>query len=221
MSRFYLLGVCALFAGCAHDVEVKQPSEILAESGYLVHVPPSALHGPGNIVYKRMVSGAPKNAVTLGYICDPQYIQFPGEPNRSGSEKIDFASNRNFTFSAKALEALGLSASASQIKSLTISFSNTEVLEYSLEGLQSIRSTLGPICTEIMRKQIASSNAYQVVGALKADITYRATLKNEAGATLSPEAIKEIAAEFGFKIESSAGRVGTGLYYGLDLRPVD
>ncbi|WFU50707.1 hypothetical protein [Sinorhizobium terangae] len=204
--------------GCGHrDVVPYSPTSILSRYGYSVHVPPSSLHGPGNLVWKRSTNVPVGNQVTLGDICSPKYMVFPDSLSKSGAESIDFARNKNFSFSASGLERLGLKTSAAYLSNVSISFKNTEVQEYSLEDLRSIRSNLGPVCAELLELQRAKGNAYQVVGAFKADLEYKLTYKRAVSAGVARLIRKELATEFGINFEGQEGQVGRGLFYGLYL----
>lgn len=158
-----------------------------------------------------------ENQVILGDICSPKYILFPDNLSTSTAENIDFTRNKTFSFTAGALEKLGLSLSSKYLSNVTLSFKNTEVQEYSLEDLQSIRNSLGPACTELLRKQKEARNAYQVMGALKADMEYKLTYKTGVSADVARLIRKELSAEFGIDFEGQQGQVGTSLFYGLYL----
>lgn len=216
MKRLSALFLVSLVAACNSTT----PTEVLQKYGYGVHVPPSSLHGPGNLVYKRPTPKDRSEQLILGDICSPAYLKLPPNLQRSSGEKIDFARNTSFEMDSAALRKLGLDLAASYTRSVTLSFSNTEVLEYSLEDLQSIRNNLGPVCAEILEKQVEKGNAYQVVGAFKADLAYNIEYKGQLSIELQTKIQKELAAKFGIEFSGSEGHVGSGLYYGLFLDKV-
>ncbi|ABR64925.1 hypothetical protein [Sinorhizobium medicae] len=219
MVRSIFSSVLALvLVGCGQtDFVTYSPTTILAKYGYSIHVPPSSLHGPGNLVWKRQAASSSENQLILGDICSPKFIAFPDSLSRSSAESLDFSKNRDFKFTANGLKKLGLQLSATYLSSVNISFKNTEVQEYSLEDLRSIRNSLGPVCSDLLERQRAKGNAYQVVGAFKADLEYKLTYKRAASAGIARLIQKELAAEFGIDFEGQQRQVGKGLFYGLYL----
>ena len=211
-ASFGLLIVAASLGACAQT-----PTQLLKQYGYVEQVPPSRLHGPGNLVYKR---GGSSDRVMLGYVCDPKYVNFPGNPDVSPSETINFGRTRTFDLGSAELTQLGLTTSAKYVDSVTLKFENTEVQEYSLESLARIRDSLGPKCRQILASQRAANNAYQVVAALKADVSYDIKYNVDVSAEAKRLVRWEINAKLGLKTDSSRGEIGKALFYGLHLEPV-
>lgn len=213
-ASFGLLIIAAALGGCAQT-----PTALLKQYGYVEQVPPSRLHGPGNLVYIRGKNDSP-DRVTLGYVCDPKYVKFPGTPDVSPSETINFGQNRTFDLGSAELTQLGLTTSAKYVDSVTLKFENTELQEYSLESLTDIRDSLGPKCRKILATQRAVGNAYQVVSALKADVSYEIKYKVDVSAQAKRFVRQEINAKLGLNFDRTSGTVGKALFYGLQLAPV-
>lgn len=211
-----LVLTAALICGCTSE----NPRTIVRKAGYLTTVPPSTNYGPGNIVWKRANAYNDKQDVSLGYICSPEFVKFPGDPEKSGAEITDFGSAKSFSFSADNLKTLGLGVSASYVSNLTMKFSNIEYQEYGLDKLEMIEGNLGPECRNILKKQREKGNAHIVRAVFKADLDYKLTYKAGVDANIKAAIVKEIAAEFGISVERSEGRVGRGLFYGVDLEPL-
>lgn len=213
--KFQTIALAAALAmgGCAAT-----PDDILKQNGYVTQIPPSTQHGPGNLVYRKNVELG-DNKVSLGYICDPSYLRFPKPPETSPSEKITFARNRTFEITGVDLPSIGISAGASYVDSVTLSFENTEIQEYSLEALSQIQESLGPVCRKILRKQQDAGNAYQVIGALKSDVSYEIKYKVDASVEGKNLVKREINAKLGLKADRTQGQTGKGLFYGVYLAP--
>lgn len=208
--------VAILVSGCVSE----NPREIVRRAGYLTTVPPSTNYGPGNIVWKKTNRYNDKDDISLGYICSPEYVTFPGSPEKGMGEINDFGRKKDFSFNADNLEKLGLSISAQYVSNLTIKFSNIEYLEYGLDKLAAIEKGLGPQCRNILRRQRQRQNAHIVRSAFKADLDYSITYKASTNASIKSEVLKEIEAGFGVTLEGNQGRVGRGLYYGVSIDPL-
>lgn len=210
------LAVSVLLAGCSTE----NPRDLVRRAGYLTTVPPTTGYGPGNIVWKKKNRYISSEDVSLGYICSPGYVKFPGNPEQSSSEILDFAGKKDFSFSADNLKNLGLGLTAQYTSNLTLKFSNIEYQEYALDKIDDIERNLGKECRNILKKQRDKRNAYAVRAAFKADLDYKITYKATATANIKAKIVKEIQAEFGLTAENSEGRVGRGLFYGVDLEPL-
>jgi hypothetical protein len=215
------LAAAALLAGCGAVEQAAgpppTPEAILRDFGYTVRVPPSTLHGPGSLVFRRNAPGIGPGKVALGDICSPATMTFPDTLTRSSAETIGFGRDADFSFDARTLELLGLAASAGAIESLDLRFTNTEVLEYSLEDLEAIRDALGPKCARLLARQVELGNAWQVAGVFKADLAYSIAYRAEASAAARSSALRELTGRFGLAFEGAEATVGQGLYYGLFL----
>ena len=144
-------------------------------------------------------------------------MTFPPTLAASSAESVGFGRSQTFSFGLSNFQALGLGASAGSIESLTLRFDNTEVLEYSLEDLERIRSSLGPNCAALLQRQIELGNAYQVAGVFKADLAYDIVYRTEASAEARLAARRELGGRFGIEFQGEESTVGTGLFYGLYL----
>ena len=217
MFRYILLGLAFFsLSGCASD----NPKKVIWSGGYLTTAPPSTAFGPGNIVWKKNNIYNSKNDVSLGYICSPEFIKFPGKPEISSSEQINIKNNKTFKLTADNFDLIGLDASAEYVKAVTMTFSNTEMQEYALDKIQMITSRLGPECKKILTAQRKKANAFAVVSAFKADLSYQITYKANVSTKAKLQVMKELKAEFGIGLDGASGSVGKGLYYGVDLQPV-
>lgn len=208
--------VAILASGCVSE----NPREIVRRAGYLTTVPPSTNYGPGNIVWKRTNRYNDKDDISLGYICSPEYVTFPGSPEKGMGEINDFGRKKDFSFNADNLQKLGFSTSAQYVSNLTIKFSNIEYLEYGLDKLEAIEKSLGPKCRNVLCKQRQKQNAHIVRSAFKADLDYAITYKASASASIKATILKEIEAGFGITLGGNQGRVGRGLYYGVSVDPL-
>lgn len=212
-----LAAICLM--GCKDD-----PSAILKKYGYLSQVPPLTEHGPGNIVWKRGASKgsvfSSKNSVSLGYICDPRYVQFPNEPLSSATEStnISKAFGGNLSFTGLQLSQIGISAAANLVDKVDLKIENVSVLEYPLDGLYQIRSKLGPICKEILQEQRQKKNAYQVISAVKADVSYSVSFKAGASAEAKTQLMNALGVKLGIDFSKDSSVVGKGLFYGVELK---
>ncbi len=216
LKRLVIAGGCAIaLAGCTTD----RPEDVISRYGYAVAVPPTRNYGLGNLVYKRTNPSNSENEITLGYICSPEYVRFPGDPEKSTSETVASAMNKTFSFNAGFLQQLGLTLSAKYVDSFTMSFKNTEVQEYALDKLSDIRDTLGPKCADILAAMKRKNNAYQVVSAFKADLDYKIDYSANVSADVKPAVMQELSAEFGIDISGERGRVGKDLFYGVYVEP--
>ena len=114
------LAAAGLLAGCGAVERAAgpppTPDAILRDFGYDIRVPPSALHGPGSLVFRRNAPGIGPGKVALGDICSPATMTFPDTLSRSSAETIGFGRDADFAFDARTLELLGLSASAGAIE---------------------------------------------------------------------------------------------------------
>lgn len=213
-----IIGVALLLGGC------KDISSVLKKYNYLAQVPPVALHGPGDIVYKRGASAGSlfrsSNSVSLGYICDPRYVTKESEPLVSPTESTTIANEigGNLSFTGPEIaNGLGITAAASAIRKVELKVENVQVLEYPLDTLETIVSSLGPKCRDILRRQKKKGNAWQVVSAVKADVSYAVTYNADVSAEVKAKLQSEIGAKLGFKTSGSESEAGKGLYYGLEL----
>lgn len=217
MKKYVSLLLASVFlVGCGSN----NPREIVRKSGYLTTVPPSTSYGPGSIVWKKTNNYNHPEDVSLGYICSPEYVKFPGEPEKGIGEISDFGTKKEFNFTGQSLKTLGLSTSAKYVSNLTIRFSNIEYLEYGLDKLETIQSNLGPECRKILKKQRDKNNAHIVRSAFKADLDYTITYNATANTDVKIEVLKEIEAKFGLSLQGNKGSVGRGLYYGVAIDPL-
>jgi hypothetical protein len=217
--RYVLLLLAAIcLVGCKDD-----PSAILKKYHYMTQVPPVSEHGPGNIVWKRSASKgsvlSSKNSVSLGYICDPRYVQFPNEPLSSPTESTNISKEigGNLSFTGVQLSQIGISAAAKLVDKVNLKIENVSVLEYPLEGLYLIRSKLGPVCKEILQEQRKKKNAYQVISAVKADVSYTVSFKAGASAEAKAQLMNALGAKLGIDFSKDSAVVGKGLFYGVEL----
>lgn len=216
MLKYSGIGALVILTACT--TTPRNPSELVQSAGYVTTVPPTKNYGPGNLVWKKNNKFLKAGDVELGYICSPEYVKFPGAPETSTSEDLNFGHDREFKFTADNLQAIGLTASAQYLSGFTMKFTNTEVQEYALDKIDMITGNLGGACKKILRTQIAKKNAYAVLSAFKADLDYVVTYKAAAGATAKAKVGKELQAEFGIANSGNSGRVGKGLFYGVYLQ---
>ncbi len=216
MLKYFGIGALAILTACTTTPQ--NPRDVIQGAGYMTTVPPTKNYGPGNLVWKKNNQFNKPGDVTLGYICSPEFVKFPGAPEASASENLDFGHGKEFKFTADNLQAIGLAASAQYVDSFTMRFTNTEVQEYGLDKVGMITDSLGDTCKKILRTQIAKKNAYAVLSAFKADLDYVVTYKADASAAAKVKVGRELQAEFGVANDGNSGRVGKGLFYGVYLQ---
>lgn len=219
MKTLTAVGVIGLsMAGCHGTIDAN-PNSVLQKYGYLQQTPPVAQHGPGSLVWRRSIPQEATRYASLGYICDPSYTVDLDPPIASPTESSTISRDLNAGFDLTGAEIanFGIGVSAQYVQKITLSFANVEVQQYPLETLSKIRSSLGPECKRILKRQIAKDNAYQVVSVIKADVTYNIEFKAGVSVSAKEEALTAIGAKFGLDIDQSQGTIGQGLYYGVSL----
>lgn len=203
----------------------KDVTSVLRKYNYLTQVPPVAFHGPGDIVWKRGESAGAiirsRNTVSLGYICNPEYVTKKSKPLESPTESTTLAKSigGNISFDgASVASGLGVSAAATAVRRVDLKIENVKVLQYSLETLYEIRNSLGPVCRGILAEQQRKGNAYQVISAVRADVSYTVTFNSGVSSTTKARLKNEIGAKLGLDVNASTGKTGKGLFYGVELR---
>ncbi|TAX64414.1 hypothetical protein ELI03_34735 [Rhizobium leguminosarum] len=190
--------------------------------GYNSLALPSTAYGPGSLVTSVKGSGlvAPLN---LTYLCRPDFAHAPPAIiDTAASADASRSLNSSFKLDPSTLTQIGLGASASYLDTVTLKLSNVSVEQLAFDDLETVRSTLGPSCKQIVADFSKKSLAYQTKQAIRADVTYSFKLKVGASAEAKGLVIKALASAFGGSIESDQGSTvsGKGLFYGLILTKV-
>lgn len=190
--------------------------------GYDSLVLPSTAYGPGSLVTSVKGTGltAPLN---LTYLCRPDFTHSPPPIiDTAASAEASRSLNSSFELDPATLTQIGLGASASYLDTVTLKLSNVSVEQLAFDDLETVRSTLGPSCKQIVEDFSKKSLAYQTKQAIRADVTYSFKLKAGASAEAKGLLIKALASAFGGSIESDQGSTvtGKGLFYGLILTKV-
>ncbi len=220
MLRIFAVAVAALMlAGCATNgptQPAQTPDSVLRDIGFTSVVPPQTGFVPGVLVWnKRLPLG--DGRVALGFICKPETTNFPPGLSVSPSSSLGFASDKSFDLGADGLRALGVGASADFVDSVSLRLENNVVLEYALEDLGTIRDGLGPICAGHLERSLANNNAFQVVSAFRADLSYRVEFKAGASAEIQSAVLTELGGRCGVAAQGGQVAEGRGLIYGLQL----
>jgi hypothetical protein len=161
--------------------------------------------------------------LNLTYLCRPDFTHAPSPiVDKAASADASRSLNSSFRLDPSTLTQIGLGASANYVDTVTLKLSNVTVEQLAFDDLDTVRSTLGPSCRQIVDEFSKKSLAYQTKQAIRADVTYSFTLKAGASAEAKGLVIKALASAFGGSIESDQGStvVGNGLFYGLILTKV-
>jgi hypothetical protein len=159
----------------------------------------------------------------LTYLCRPDFAHAPPAiVDQAATSEVSGKLTGSFQLDATTLAQLGLGAKLSYIRSVTVKLSNVTVEQLAFDDLASVRSQLGPVCQDIVRKFSRKSLAYQTKQAIRADVTYSVTLNKGASADVKGLVVQALTAAFGGSIESDSGltATGKGLFYGLVLTKV-
>lgn len=143
---------------------------------------PSTAYGPGSLVTSVKGSGlvAPLN---LTYLCRPDFAHAPPPIiDKAASADASRSLNSSFKLDPSTLIQIGLGASASYLDTVTLKLSNVSVEKLAFDDLETVRSTLGPSCKQIVAEFSKKSLAYQTKQAIRADVTYSFKLKAGASA---------------------------------------
>lgn len=214
-------------SGCQE--EGQELEKIIAQYGFQRNVPPSTLYGPGTLVYRQNYDSKVQNpaSVQIDYLCTTRYSVdlYEHKPKISETESRDVASRigGSFNLGLPALQTIfNLNATAKVAKSVTATVSDARIFTYAPDELAEIRSLLRPGCRDIVRRNIPSANAYQVLKVLEATVDLKVTFDASASASLKARAEKELL-NAGFTLDPASDAVvtkGKALYYGVVLLPV-
>jgi hypothetical protein len=195
---------------------------VVGQAGFQELALPSTAYGPGSLVTSVKGFGL-QSPLRLAYICDPTFTaSFPPQIDTAASQQLAHSLGAGLKFSGGGLAALGLSAQAEHLDSVTVEFSNVRVEQLSFESLGRIVNGLGPECTDLLTDFRGQGIARQTQQALRADVVYRANFKAGASAEVKNAVIGILTAGFGGSVENVSGSTveGRGLYYGVILREV-
>jgi hypothetical protein len=209
--------------------EGREMERIIAAYGFQRNVPPSTLYGPGTLVYRQNYDPRVQNpgSVQIDYLCTTRYSVdlYEHKPRISDTESRDVANKigGSFNLGLPALRTIfNLTATAKAARSVTATISDAKIYTYAPDELSEIRSLLRPVCRDIVNRNIASSNAYQVLKVLEATVDLRVTFDASASAGLKVQAQKELL-NAGFTLDPASDTLvtkGKALYYGVALLPL-
>ncbi|NRP85229.1 hypothetical protein GFPCMMHI_01114 [Ensifer adhaerens] len=183
---------------------------------------PSTAYGPGALVTSVKGTGL-VSPLNLTYLCRPDFTHAPPPiVDTAASADASRSLNSSFKLDPATLTQIGLGANASYLDTVTLKLSNVTVEQLAFDDLETVRSSLGPSCKQIVADFSRKSLAYQTKQAIRADVEYSFKLKAGASAEAKGLIIKALAAAFGGSIESDQGSTvtGKGLFYGLILTKV-
>lgn len=225
-----LAGGLALAIGAsACQEEGRELERIIAEYGFQRNVPPSTLYGPGTLVYRQNYDPKERNpaSVQIDYLCTTRYSVdlYEHKPKFSETESRNVASKigGSFNLGLPALQTIfNLTATAKVARSVTATVSDARIFTYAPDELAEIRNLLRPGCRDIVRRNVPSANAYQVLKVLEATVDLKVTFDASASASLKARAEKELL-NAGFTLDPASDAIvtkGKALYYGVVLLPV-
>jgi len=156
----------------------------------------------------------------LAYICDPEYTKAP--PPLIAEARTNSASQKLGGKFDVSVASLGLGAAADDVESVTLQVTNLRVEQMPKDKMRAIQTDLGPKCSGLLAEYKAMGIARQTQQALRADITYKATLKRSASAEAKNIILQKLQGALGGSVsaESDIVLTGNGLYYGLILDDV-
>lgn len=232
MKRAFAAGLaCLMVAGCQTDGTALAPptpayrdlGPTIREMGFDELLLPSTAYGPGSLVTSRKGTGGLTPPLRLAYLCSPKYTGAPKpEVDPAASGRSSVALSGAFNADATVLKAIGISAKAEDVESVTISLSDVTVEQLALDDLGAIVKGLRAGCTRLVEEYRRKSLAYQTLQALRATVTYQVSFKQGVSAEVKNAVIRSVALGLGANAQRTGDSsvTGTGLYLGLYLEPV-
>lgn len=229
--RRYLRHACMVLLGvllAACQTTESEIEQAVKGYGFTFNIPPSTLYAPGTLVARLRYDprDSDPKAVTLDFLCSPNFsVKLYKNPAQS-SDTYWQATTRNFggtlTGAVPVLQkVVDLNARLKAARSISATISDTRVHAYAPDDLASIRSGLGPECRNIVNKNIATQNAYQVSQVLEATVEITVELDTGADANAQVKFTTTLA-QLGFaaNYQNKNTLKGNALYYGIRLQPL-
>lgn len=216
-----LLGACQNQPSGPDSAYSAQPQTV-EDLGYDAVALPSTAFGPGYLVTSLRGTGL-KPPLQLTYLCSPKYTNVPSPTvDAAASASASRILGAGATLEGKTLAGLGLGAQAQYVNSVEISFSNVTVEQLGFDEMQGVVDSLGDVCRSKLREFAAKNLAFQTKQAIRADVTYRVSVKADASLEAKNAILSFLSASIGGNAEITQGNVvtGTGLFYGVVLHSI-
>jgi len=159
------------------------PGDILIRYGYREIRPASTLNGPGTI---NAIDHVTSTYLMLHRACrmDMKEIEDTWEDSPTIGESLGEELNGKFNLPAATLATMKIKAGYDKIRNVTISFSNTRIIQLDDETLFDIRAKyFTGNCAEVIKEYYGRNACVtQPFGVLRSDITYMIEYKNDVSA---------------------------------------
>ena len=220
-SLWTALACVAALSAC--KAETEDLEKVINGYNFVRLNPPTTLYQPGSLVHRVKYDPDDRDpeAASLGFLCSPRFSteKYEHDPLTSDSESSEISRklSGSFSVSPKVLvDVFGLTATAKAARTATVSLQDVTISAYGRDDLLRIRRGLGDICSELLRENIATNNAYQIEKTLTASVQYKIEFDTGASVELKAKALKELG-EIGTAVssENTTEVTGKALIYGI------